>query len=61
MERAVRKNEKLESFEIESLKMENFHLSWKASVLVPNEVVKFSLKFRSFAEVGKLRYLPDYD
>ena len=29
LEQAVGKNEKMESFELESLKLENFCLSWK--------------------------------
>ena len=34
LERAVEKNEKLESFKLDSLKLENFCLSWKASTEV---------------------------
>ena len=30
LERVVGKNEKLETFKLESLKLENFHLGWKA-------------------------------
>ena len=41
MERAVGKNEKLENFKFESLKLERTERSWKVS-----------LKFESFAAVG---------
>ena len=64
MERAVGKNENLESFKLESLKLESFaevgknsaklertRRSWKE----PSEVRKFLLKLESFAEVGKFR------
>ena len=51
LERAVGKNEKLKSFELENLKLKSFCSSWKE----PSEVGKFILKFESFAEVGKFR------
>ena len=51
MERAVGKNEKLESFKLESLKLESFCVSWKE----PSEVGKFLLKLEIFAQVGKFR------
>ena len=64
MERAVGKNEKLESFKLESLKLESLaevgknraklertQRSWKE----PSEVGKFFFKLESFAEVGKFR------
>ena len=44
MERAVGKNEKLESFKLESLKLESFCLSWKE----PSEVGKGQVKLESF-------------
>ena len=49
MERAVEKNEKLESFKLESLKLDRAKRSWKE----PIEVGKFLLKLESFAAVGK--------
>ena len=51
LERAVGKNEKLESFKLESLKLERAKRNWK-------ELSKFGkllLKLESFAEVGKFR------
>ena len=51
MERAVGKNEKLESFKLESLKLKRDKRSWKE----PIEVGKLLLKLESFAEVGKFR------
>ena len=50
MERAVGKNEKLESFNLESLKLESFCLSWKE----PSEVGKNGAKLQSLNELGKL-------
>ena len=62
MKRAVGKNEKLERFNLESLKLESFaevgksqaklertEQSWKE----PSEVGKLLLKLESFAAVGK--------
>ena len=49
LERAIRKNEKFESFKLDSLKFESFCLSWEE----PSEVEKFLLKLESFAEVGE--------
>ena len=56
LERAVGKNEKLESFKLESLKLKRAKRSWKE----PSEVGKnrlklesFFLKLETFAEVGK--------
>ena len=49
MERAVGKNEKLESFKLENLKLERARRSWKE----PTEVGKLILKLESFAAVGK--------
>ena len=49
MERAVGKNEKLESFKLESLKLERAKRSWKE----PSEVQKNRLKLEIFAEVVK--------
>ena len=51
MERAVGKNEKLESFKLESLKLKRAKRSWEE----PSEVEKLLLKLESFAEVGKFR------
>ena len=51
MERAVGKNEKLESFNLESLKLERAKRNWKE----PSEIGKLLLKLESFAEVGKFR------
>jgi len=42
LERTIGKNEKLENFKLESLKMK-----------VTSEIGKFLLKLESFAEVGK--------
>ena len=70
MERAVGKNEKLESFKLESLKLENLKLESFAEVgknraqlertersrKVPTEVGKFLLKLESFAAVGKFQF-----
>ena len=44
LERAVGKNEKLESYQLESLKLESFCLSWKE----PSEVGKNPTKLESF-------------
>ena len=49
MERAVGKNEKLESFKLESLKLERAKRSWKE----PSEIGKNRLKLERFAAVGK--------
>ena len=45
LERAVGKNEKLENFKLESLKLGRFCLSWEE----PNEVGKNRPKLESFA------------
>ena len=50
MERAVGKNEKFESFKLESLKLKRAKRSWKE----PSEVGKLLLKLESFAAVGKV-------
>ena len=64
MERAVGKNEKLESFKLESLKLESFAEVGKSQAKLerternwkePSEVGKLLLKLESFAEVGKFR------
>ena len=41
LERALGKNEKLESFELKNLELEGFHLIWKVRI----EVGKFSIQF----------------
>ena len=59
LEKAVGKNEKLESLELESFaevgksltKLERTQRSWKE----PSEVGKNRVKLESFAEVGKFR------
>ena len=43
------KNEKLDSFKLESPKLKSFRLNWK----VPSEVRKFLLKLESFTAFGK--------
>ena len=64
MERAVGKNEKLESFKLESLKLESLpklertERSWKEPSEVgknPAKLESFFFKLESFAEVGKFR------
>ena len=51
MKRAVGKNEKFESFKLESLKLKRAKRSWKE----PSEVGKLLLKLEIFAEVRKFR------
>ena len=64
MERAVGKNEKLESFKLERLMLESFAKVGKSQAKLErtgrswkelSEVRKFLLKLESFAEVGKFR------
>ena len=50
MERVVGKKEKLESFHLESLKLESFCLSWKE----PSEVGLLLQKLESLNELGKM-------
>ena len=70
-EEEVGKRKKLESFKLESLKLERAKRSWKEPSEVgknsaklertrrswkePSEVRKFLLKLESFAEIGKFR------
>ena len=51
MERAVEKNEKLESFKLESPKLNWKDWNWKAQ----DEVGKLGLKLESTTEVGKYK------
>ena len=58
MERAVGKNEKLESFKLESLKLERVKRSWKEPSEVGKNPEKFERTERSWKnsfEVGKFR------
>ena len=52
LERAIGKNEKLDSFKLESEKLESFCLNWTE----PNQVEKFLLQFKSFAVVWKFKW-----
>jgi len=51
LKRPVGKNEKLESFRLESLKLESFGLSWNEL----SEVGKFRCGRKVLAEVGKFK------
>ena len=56
MERAVEKNEKLESFQLESLKLERGKRNWKELIEVGKNRAKFertSRNWKVLAEVGK--------
>ena len=58
LERAVGKNEKLENFKFESLKLERTDRSWKVSLKLESlaAVGKFWLKFESLNELGVVAF-----